>query len=114
MDPVGAYDDLDEATEWVDRLDKINTNPKHEIFDVIDFDIGDQPIIMDQMQKLWESTQDTRTKYVQDMMDKGWIDQLIGEDGNFYYKITPTGKKVVNRSKKFQKIISMFQEKEEE
>ena len=27
-------------------------------------------------------------------MDKGYIDQLIGEDGNFYYKLTDKGNKV--------------------
>ena len=31
---------------------------------------------------------------VKNLMDMGIIDQLIGEDGNFYYRLTEKGKEI--------------------
>lgn len=32
---------------------------------------------------------------IKELMDMGIIDQLVGEDGKFYYELTPMGKKIV-------------------
>ena len=37
---------------------------------------------------------------VKNLMDKGIIDQLIGEDGRFYYVLTEAGKEIANTIKK--------------
>ena len=37
---------------------------------------------------------------VKNLMDKGIIDQLIGEDGRFYYVLTEAGKEIAKTIKK--------------
>ena len=36
-------------------------------------------------------------KNVKKLMDFGVIDQLVGEDGNFYYILTELGKEIVRK-----------------
>tara|TARA_Y100000361_G_C11084904_1_gene303172 strand:+ start:151 stop:492 length:342 start_codon:yes stop_codon:yes gene_type:complete len=40
---------------------------------------------------------------VKDLMDKGIIDQLVGEDGRFYYTLTEKGREIANNIKKKNK-----------
>ena len=38
------------------------------------------------------------SKEVKELMDRGVIDQLVGEDGNFYYILTEFGKEITKQT----------------
>lgn len=90
-DTMGVYEDEDEACEWMEKLEKLN--PELDvIFDVIEFELNDQPVIFDFMVEQRESLIDTMNDTLISLMKKELIEQYVGEDGVFYYELTKKGK----------------------
>lgn len=105
LDPVGVYDDLSIASTWAKKLEKINTSPHDSVFDIIDFGLNEAPLVLEDMQTLYNELLEERSKALKTLMDKEWVDQLIGEDGNFYYRITEKGKKTVKQAPRVETLI---------
>ena len=86
LETVGVYSDEDEAIKAIQKLPAETKQVKYNIQSFIlnapAFDIDD----------------DTE-KNVKKLMDFGVIDQLVGEDGNFYYILTELGKEIVRKPK---------------
>jgi hypothetical protein len=84
LETVGVYSDEDEAIKAIQKLPPETKQMKYNIQSFIlnapAFDIDDNT-----------------AKNVKELMDFGVIDQLVGEDGNFYYILTDLGKEIVRK-----------------
>ena len=107
LEPLGIYRDLDLALDYVNKLEK--AIPKSEvyesIFDVLEFTIDEEPIILEFLTKQKLMIQESLEEALMKLMKDGVIDQLVGEDGHFYYRLTKLGedsiKKIPAQIKKF-------------
>lgn len=109
IEPVGIYSSMELAFEYVEKLEKEAPNMDGEyMFDIFEYRIDEEPLILEffRAQKRIQ-TRDTEImeNLLIDLMKEGMVDQLIGEDGHFYYKLTDEGKK---RSKNIPKNIRKF------
>ena len=52
-----------------------------------------------------DKVNDTRAHHLGKLMKKGMIEQLIGEDGHFYYELTEKGKKLADKKALFPKQV---------
>ena len=100
VEPVGVYTDLEVALEYTDKLEDMIKPPKgskkpYAIFDILEFEIDKKPILLEYMQKDKDRFENGVEKMLIKLMKKGLVDQLIGEDGHFYYVLTDSGKKIV-------------------
>ena len=92
IEPVGVYSSLKMANKNMKEC-QTYISPAHEkttAFEVIDM-IMNQEASFIEWYKEAANILDNETK---SLMDKGYIDQLIGEDGEFYYDITEKGEKL--------------------
>ena len=92
IEPVGVYSSLKMANKNMKECQKY-ISPAHEkttAFEVIDMIMNEQASFIDWYKEAVDML-DNETK---SLMDKGYIDQLIGEDGEFYYNITEKGEKL--------------------
>jgi DNA-binding HxlR family transcriptional regulator len=107
LEPLGIYRDLDLALNYVNKLEK--AIPKSEvsesIFDVLEFTIDEEPIMLEFFTKQKLIMQESLEEALIKLMKNGVIDQLVGEDGHFYYRLTKLGKdrvkKIPDQIKKF-------------
>jgi hypothetical protein len=88
IEPVGIYSSLKVAKNWMKKLE----NKSGKIFDLFEYNIDEKPCILDYI----EEQEDKLSGIITRLLKLGLIDQLIGEDGNFYYKITELGKQTTN------------------
>ena len=100
VEPVGVYTDLEVALEYTDKLEDMIKPPKgskkpYAIFDILEFEIDKKPILLEYMQKDKDRFENGVEKMLIKLMKKGLVDQLIGEDGHFYYVLTDSGKKII-------------------
>ena len=95
IEPQGVYHDLNQALDYADELDKLTPKKKHYdvVYDVLEFNVGKEPQLLD-------------------FMKEGLVDQLVGEDGNFYYLLTKRGETVAKSIPK--KIRDMFKKQDED
>ncbi|MEO1945612.1 MAG: hypothetical protein ABGY11_15020 [Candidatus Thioglobus sp.] len=141
MEPIGNYTDMETALAHVSQLEELwsklgNNKYEEAVFDIIDFELDEQPYLLDYLKNVDTTLQDdvsgqliklmgkghkfdklmgedefgkTLTDGLSDqlikLMNEGLVDQLVGEDGNFYYRLTDSGKKIAikNRKKFFGK-----------
>ena len=92
IEPVGVYSSLKMANKNMKEC-QTYISPAHEkttAFEVIDM-IMNQEASFIEWYKEAANILDNETK---SLIDKGYIDQLIGEDGEFYYDITEKGEKL--------------------
>jgi len=92
IEPVGVYSSLKMANKNMKECQKY-ISPAHTkatAFEVIDMIMNEEASFL-QWYKEAANILDNETK---SLMDKGYIDQLIGEDGEFYYDITEKGEKL--------------------
>ena len=92
IEPVGVYSSLKMANKNMKECQKY-ISPAHTkatAFEVIDMIMNEEASFL-QWYKEAANILDNETK---SLMDKGYIDQLIGEDGEFYYNITEKGEKL--------------------
>ena len=88
------------------------TMPQEEIlFDIFEFRLDEEPIILSMLKK----KKDQFEKQVEDtiikLMKKGVLDQLVGEDGNFYYTLTEKGEKRIKGMNLPRHISKLFKKK---
>jgi hypothetical protein len=96
VEPVGVCSTLEKALEYVNELEA-NTYQDKKMFsetayDIFEYELDEEPIVLSFLKKEMELLQDGIQKAVLDLMKKGFVDQLIGEDGHFYYTLTDMGK----------------------
>ena len=93
IEPVGVYSSLKMANKNMKECQKY-ISPAHEkatAFEVIDMIMNEQASFL----QWYREAVDMLDNETKSLMDKGYIDQLIGEDGEFYYNITEKGEKLV-------------------
>ena len=100
VEPVGVYTDLEVALDYTDKLEDMIKPPKgskkpYAIFDILEFEIDKKPMLLEYMQKDKDRLENGIAKMPVKLMKKGLVDQLIGEDGHFYYVLTDSGKKII-------------------
>ena len=96
VEPVGVCSTIEKALEFVNELEA-NTYQDTKMFsetayDVFEYELDEEPLILGFLKKEMEILQDGIQKAVMDLMSKGLVDQLIGEDSHFYYTLTDMGK----------------------
>lgn len=102
IEPVGVYTDLEIALDYTDQLEDI-TRPQKDsknkkpfaIFDILEFEFDKKPILLEFLEKDKDRLESGVEKMLIKLMKKGFVDQLIGEDGYFYYILTESGKKAI-------------------
>ena len=109
IEPVGIYSSMEAAFEYVEKLEEHAPKIKGEyMFDIFEYKLDESPILLDFF-KTQKQQQGINEEAIQDLiielMKEGVLDQLVGEDGRFYYKLTEKGKK---RSKEISKDIKKF------
>ena len=95
VEPIGAFNDLDIALNYAVKLEDLD-QPKKNIdvaYDVLEFDLNEKPHILTFLEKSNNAFEQSVTEVIIKLMREGLIDQLVGEDGNFYYELTEEGKK---------------------
>lgn len=98
VEPVGVYTDLEQALEYVNELDG-NTvqDPSmfiETVYDILEFELDQRPLILDWLKKEKQIYVDKIEKTLIELMGEGYVDQLVGEDGHFYYTLTDSGKEI--------------------
>ena len=94
-EPVAIYSDFETAARWMDELaDQIEgtADEGNVWFDIIGMPIYEEPpqLLLDlraEQELLRNTVQDILIR----LMREDLVDQLIGEDGKFYYEITEKG-----------------------
>jgi len=96
IEPLGVFDDLDQAIIYatkLDSLDKTDGN-RQSTYDVLEFELNDKPHILTYLEQRNRKLEDSITSVLISLMKKGYVDQLVGEDGMFYYELTKQGEKI--------------------
>ena len=93
IEPVGVFDDLEEALDYAEKLENIHQSPEgtNTSYDVLDFNLNEKPKILSFLEKQTRSLEDEITSVLMSLMKKGYVEQLIGDDGRFYYELTDKG-----------------------
>jgi len=112
IDPVGAYSSMEIAFEYVEKLEKSLPKMQGEcIFDIFEFELDEKPFLLEFFKtkaKIQMKAENDITKALLDLMKKGVVDQLIGEDGRFYYVLTEKGKETAKKTKIPQRIMKLI------
>ena len=90
VETIGVYSTTKRALR---ALNKLPFETDELVYNVETFDMNSEP------KDIFKDTYED----VKKLMDTGIIDQLVGEDGKFYYVLTDTGKemaKILNIKKK--------------
>ena len=92
LEPIAACKDLETALEYVLKLEEM-TGTTDTMFDVFEFELDAKPLMLDLLEKQQKDIEKAISQSIVDLMKEGMVDQLVGEDGNFYYTLTDLGKK---------------------
>lgn len=94
VEPLGIYPTLEEALDYVEQLEQ--STPKEPsietAYDVFEFELGKEPTILKYLKAQQKIVEESIQESIMGLMKKGYVDQLIGEDGHFYYTLTDFGK----------------------
>lgn len=85
LETIGIYSSENEAVKAIQELPP---ETDRMIYNVQSFIVNASPL----------NVFEDHAKDVKELMDAGIIDQLVGEDGNFYYVLTGFGKKITKQS----------------
>ena len=95
-EPVALYDNFEDAAYWLEKLvDQIaGTADEGKVhFDILGMEINPSPPqLLTDLKKEEQILRDTIETILIKLMKQGLVDQLIGEDGKFYYEITDAGR----------------------
>lgn len=108
VDPIGIYSELEIAMDYLNDLEELMTNNSDEdFFDVITYKINTKPDLIEALEEQKKKQDEIIENAIIRLMQKGDVEQLIGEDGEFYYKLSDIGKKksetVTEKLEKFLK-----------
>tara|TARA_R100000008_G_scaffold61949_2_gene39232 strand:+ start:610 stop:999 length:390 start_codon:yes stop_codon:yes gene_type:complete len=93
IEPIGMYSTLELALEYIEKLEEVT--PENDcMYDVFEFAVDEKPLMLEFLEKRTKFQKEAVEEVVIDLMKKGLVDQLVGEDGNFYYTLTKLGEKL--------------------
>lgn len=99
VDPIASYSELEDAMYWSDRMQEISDSlhgKNTRFYDIIELQLDEKPALLNFYEEEVERTHELVEKVIKDLMNKGYLDQLIGEDGEFYYTETEKGKREIS------------------
>ena len=110
MEPIGSYKDMETALEYVAKLEsawkKVDSGKYEEsAFDIIDIVVDEEPYLLEHLKNMNETAHDIRDDEFRKLMRQGLVEQLVGEDGHFYYELTDKGKEVAKNYRNFPKMV---------
>lgn len=82
LETIGIYSNLESALKAIQSLPPESSKVAYNIEK---FTLDAKPV---------DIFGDYGVKDVKELMDMGIVDQLVGEDGNFYYELTELGKQI--------------------
>lgn len=98
VEPLGVYTELEQAIDYVNELDSNTVQDPSQfietIYDILEFKLDERPLIIDWLKQEKQKYVDKIEESLIELMQDGYVDQLVGEDGHFYYTLTDAGKKV--------------------
>lgn len=101
-DPVGVYSSLSKGMAELIKLEQKLERAKIDdvFYDLHVFSLNDTP-------KMTEYVEEKLNKdeIAMDFMKRGYVEQLIGDDGRFYYRLTEKGNQYKNYIKSFLPIV---------
>ena len=97
MEPIGSYKDMGTALKYVAKLESVWKKMDHgkyeeSSFDIIDVEVGEEPYLLGHLKEMNETAHDMMDNELRRLMKQGLVEQLVGEDGHFYYELTDKGK----------------------
>ena len=100
MEPLGVYTDIETAMEYLASLEELTIDTsKEDFFDVISYRLNGKPDLITLLEEKKRELEEALENALLRLMQRGDIDQVIGEDGEFYYKLTDFGKSKANTLK---------------
>lgn len=108
VEPIGVYSSLENAVKYINELKKFNST---YVFDVLEYEVDCAPHLLNFLNKEKESYENMIEEDIMNLMNQGLLDQLIGEDGHFYYSITEKGKKYLNDNNTKKNFDKLFKKK---
>ena len=104
MEPIGSYTDMKTALGYVAKLEsawkKLDSGKYEESsFDIIDVEVDKEPYLLEHLKKMNQTAHDIMDNELRRLMKQGVVEQLIGEDGHFYYELTDKGKEITKKSR---------------
>jgi hypothetical protein len=94
-EPCEVYEDLEDALHWVGELEALNEDPQNVIFDLIEFEEDEEPLILGDMRERRQKLLDLEGKTLEKLIKKGMVEQLVDEEGRFCYEITSKAKETM-------------------
>ena len=109
IEPIGVYSSLKRASENMKECNKYISphSSKSTAFEIIDMELNAEANFL----TWYKEAVDMLDNETKSLMDKGYIDQLVGEDGEFYYTLTDKGKKI---EKYIKSVVPNVNEDDEE
>ena len=86
LETIGIYSTQEKALKALRQLPMENENM---VYNISEFEVDAPP------HNAWDNSTE-----IKNLMDMGIIDQLVGEDGNFYYRLTEKGKEITKAKRK--------------
>jgi len=97
IEPVGVYSSYKKANRYIEELEKYTANMSgrdaETLYDILEFKVDDEPPLLGFLKKEKQTLLESIEDALVGLMKEGLVDQLIGEDGHFYYTLTDLGKK---------------------
>ena len=94
IEPLGIYSTFEDAQTTVEELEEltVKTENKEIAYDIFEFEIDKEPVLLEFLKAQKKILEDSLEETIKQLMDTGYVDQLVGEDGHFYYTLTKSGK----------------------
>jgi hypothetical protein len=117
VEPVGMYSSLKKALKYAAELEvhatKTILHQEERAFDVFEFRLDEEPPMLELFKKRKLRLEEEEEQSLIKLMKSGVLDQLIGEDGNFYYVLTEKGEQKIKDMKLPKHIYKLFKKKDE-
>jgi hypothetical protein len=110
LEPLGVYSTINKALKYVQQLEETTKDNENCIYEIFEYQMDSKPIALDWLKAYQEKAQTSINNMIISLMNQGLIDQLIGEDGEFYYRLTKLGEEIA-QSDNPPKSLKEFQEK---
>ncbi len=90
IEPLGVFSSLKKAKKYVKELESFidKYEESNFLYDIIDYDLDSEPPLLEWFKSDKQERYSNAEKDLLTLVDKGLVDQLVGEDGNFYYEPT--------------------------
>ena len=101
-DPVGVYSSLSKGMAELIKLEqKLERAKVNDVFyDLHVFKLNESPQMTEYLEEKLN-----KDEIAMDFMKRGYVEQLIGDDGKFYYRLTKKGSEYKNYIKSFLPIV---------